>query len=83
MARSPGKEVLAMTGSALVPFVVPIVALVSLGIWLTLVYRADAHPGYKSHTTSVSPDTARTGEAAAGEHGTAEQDLVPPARRAA
>ncbi len=73
-----------MTGSALVPVIVPIVAVIALGIWLTLVYWADAHPGYKRHgTTSVSPARADEDAAAASDHGDGERVSSPPVRRAA
>jgi hypothetical protein len=37
-----------MTGSFLVPIIVPIVALIALGAWLGMVFWADAHPGRKA-----------------------------------
>jgi hypothetical protein len=36
-----------MTGSPLVPIVVPIVALLCLGAWIALVFYADSHPGWR------------------------------------
>ena len=33
-----------MTGSALAPVVIPIVAFLALAAWLGMVYYADAHP---------------------------------------
>ena len=33
-----------MTGSSLAPIVIPIVAMVSLAAWLTIVFYADRHP---------------------------------------
>jgi hypothetical protein len=48
-----------MTGSFLVPIVVPIVAVVALAIWIGLVFWADAHPGWKAH--GVAPGSEVTG----------------------
>jgi hypothetical protein len=44
-----------MTGSFLVPIVVPIVAFVTLVAWLRIVYWADAHPGWKAHFSPPPP----------------------------
>jgi hypothetical protein len=67
-----------MTGSSLVPIVVPIVALVTLAAWLGMVFWADAHPGRKARGAGaagvdVPPATAGPGGAPAGE-------LPPPSR---
>jgi hypothetical protein len=45
-----------MSGSALVPFIVPIVAVPILFLWLGAVYYADAHPQYPARS---APDAAR------------------------
>jgi hypothetical protein len=44
-----------MTGSSLVPIVVPIVAILTLTAWLSMVYYAAAHPGWKSRPASSQP----------------------------
>jgi len=74
-----------MTGSALVPIIVPIVAALAMGAWLTLVYWADAHPGYARHVAEVSPPAAPGTEAAAPAGHEAGEEEVParPVRRAA
>jgi hypothetical protein len=33
-----------MDGSALAPIIIPIVAVISLAVWLIMVYYADSHP---------------------------------------
>jgi hypothetical protein len=45
-----------MDGSALVPVVLPIVALPLLALWLFAVYHANAHPQYPARNV---PDAAR------------------------
>jgi hypothetical protein len=59
-----------MTGSALAPVVIPIVALVFLFLWIAMVYYASAHP-------SVHGRASRTGhegrEAAGHENGAQER----------
>jgi len=42
VAREP-----TVTGSSLIPIVVPIVAFVGMFTWLGLVFHADSHPGWK------------------------------------
>ena len=37
-----------MTGSSAAHIVIPIVALVTLAIWIAMVYYADSHPRYKA-----------------------------------
>jgi hypothetical protein len=44
-----------MTGSSLAPVIIPIVVVISLAIWLIMVFRADSHPGYRHH----APDAPR------------------------
>jgi hypothetical protein len=81
-----------MTGSSLVPIVVPIVAFCALAVWFGLVFYADAHPGWKSH--QVAPGTgAEAGEqpaareltvaASAPQRGDAAQVPQAPPKRAA
>ncbi len=55
-----------MTGSSLVPVIVPIVAMLAMAVWLGLVFYAAAHPRWKRD--DVLPGSA-TGD-------TAEQDLA-------
>jgi hypothetical protein len=43
-----------MTGSSLVPIIVPIMAFFAGAIWLGLVFWADAHPEWKSHTRAAA-----------------------------
>lgn len=35
-----------MTGSSLAPIVIPIVVMISLAVWLIMVFHAEAHPGH-------------------------------------
>ncbi|HTS99200.1 MAG TPA: hypothetical protein VMI33_21545 [Streptosporangiaceae bacterium] len=74
-----------MTGSALVPIIVPIVAVLALAAWLTLVYWADAHPASGRHVAEISPPAAAGAEAAApGGHEPGEEEVpARPVRRAA
>jgi hypothetical protein len=48
-----------MTGSFWAPIIIPIVAMIALAAWLTMVYHADAHPGWKAHSAATS--TGSTG----------------------
>jgi hypothetical protein len=50
-----GKEVRAMTGSSLVPFIVPVVAALALAAWLAMVFYAEAHPRWKTHSAAQAP----------------------------
>ena len=38
-----------MTGSLLVPIVTPIVAVIALACWLSMIFWADTHPRWKAH----------------------------------
>ena len=38
-----------MTGSSLVPVIVPIVAVLAMAVWLGLVFYASAHPRWKRY----------------------------------
>lgn len=51
-----------MTGSALAPVIIPIVAIVALAAWLTLVFYADAHPSWHAgQGTAAQPAAAEPG----------------------
>ena len=43
-----------MTGSSLAPIVIPIVAMVSLAAWLTIVFYADRHPLWGDRTKAAA-----------------------------
>lgn len=45
-----------MTGSFLVPIIVPIVAIITLAAWLGMVYWADANPGWKARSVVRDPE---------------------------
>lgn len=47
-----------MSGSFLVPIIVPIVAVLTLAIWLGMVFRADAHPGWKAHAEAPGSEVS-------------------------
>ena len=55
-----GKMELGMTGSFLVPIIVPIVAFITLAAWLGMVYWADANPGWDKGESpeAVHPEAA-------------------------
>jgi hypothetical protein len=63
-------EVPAMTGSALAPVVIPIVAFVSLILWLVMVFHANAHPSVHRHADQAVHEDR---EAAAHEDGAQER----------
>jgi hypothetical protein len=57
-----------MTGSALAPVVIPIVAFVFLFLWIAMVFHANAHPsvhrnadqaGHEDHETTSREDGAQ------------------------
>jgi hypothetical protein len=50
-----------MTGSSLVPIIVPIMAFFAGAIWLGLVYWADAHPEWKAHTRAAGHEATGAG----------------------
>jgi hypothetical protein len=60
--RPPGKEVPAMTGSALAVIVIPIVMVIALAAWLAMIFYADAHPRYVRHGAASGPRAARGDE---------------------
>lgn len=45
-----------MTGSPLVPIIVPIVAFFALAAWLGMVFWVDAHPGWKARAAARVPE---------------------------
>jgi hypothetical protein len=53
-----------MTGSALVVVFTPIVALITLGIWLGMIFYADAHPEHQAR--SAAPGATGAEAAALG-----------------
>jgi predicted lipid-binding transport protein (Tim44 family) len=72
-----------MTGSALAPIIIPIVALIALAAWLAMIFYAEAHPGHVRHG-------AASGSAATPTDGRGQdirRELAPtgagPSRRAA
>lgn len=74
-----------MTGSWLVPVVVPIVAVIALAVWLTMVYYADSHPMHGNSDLApappgVLPERQEAGAAAPDASGAAspQQEAVPP-----
>ncbi len=44
-----------MTGSNLAAIVIPIVVMLSLGVWIALVFYADSHPRWRQRTAPVPP----------------------------
>lgn len=62
-----------MTGSSLVPVIVPIVAVLAMAAWLGLVFYAAAHPRWKRYDVLPGPAT----DAASGRPGAP----APPAER--
>ena len=59
-----------MTGSALAPVIIPIVAFVCLFLWIAMVFHANAHPSVHGRTARA-PHEDR--EAAAHEDGAQER----------
>jgi hypothetical protein len=57
--RAAGEGGSKMTGSSLAPVLVPIVVVISLAIWLIMVFRADSHPGYRHHAPAVRGQNPR------------------------
>lgn len=70
-----------MTGSPLVPIVVPLVALICLAVWFAIVFYADAHPVWKH--PSLVESTESTEIAAAPPASQDATEPAPPVRRAA
>jgi hypothetical protein len=74
-----------MTGSFLVLIVTPIVAIIALGLWIGMVYWADAHPRWKTH--AAGPELTAAGfrpvPAEPAEHEGGELERPPVHREAA
>jgi hypothetical protein len=52
-----------MTGSTLAVVIIPIVAFLTLGLWLTMVFYANAHPMHRSASAArVRPAPAADSE---------------------
>jgi hypothetical protein len=49
-------EVPAMTGSALAPVIIPIVAFVFLFLWIGMVFYANAHPSVHGRADRATPE---------------------------
>jgi hypothetical protein len=62
-------EVPAMTGSALAPVVIPIVAFVFLFLWIGMVYHAAAHPAVHHVRDNRAPLSEHEAEAIARQAG--------------
>jgi hypothetical protein len=56
-----------MTGSALAPVIIPIVAFVALLLWIGMVFYANAHPSVHSPEAGAGHEEHQEREAAAGE----------------
>ncbi len=54
MPRVFGKET-GMTGSALAPVIISVVAIAALAAWLAMVFYADAHPSQAGRRTAREP----------------------------
>ncbi len=50
-----------MTGSIVVAIVTPLVALPALGLWLVMIFWADAHPTWKTHIAAEGPELTAAG----------------------
>jgi hypothetical protein len=76
-----------MTGSALAPVIIPIVALGCLAAWIVMVFYADAHPMHQSRGAARAPQgTVARGEqdtAARGEQADRAREPAPPGQKAA
>jgi hypothetical protein len=59
-----------MTGSALAPVVIPIVAFVFLFLWLGMVYYANAHPSVHGREARAAHEERQEREATAHEDST-------------
>jgi hypothetical protein len=70
-----------MTGSALAPVVIPIVALAFLFLWIGMVFHANAHPSVHGREARAAHEERQEREAAAREDGA--QDRPGANRRAA
>jgi len=70
-----------MTGSSLVPVIVPIVAVLAMAVWLGLVFYAAAHPGWKRHDVLPGPATGADADTPGGPALPAERDRAAMAGR--
>jgi len=59
-----------MTGSALAPVIIPIVAFVALVVWIGMVFYANAHPSVHGREAGAAHEEHQDHEAAAREDGT-------------
>jgi hypothetical protein len=50
-----------MTGSILVAIITPLVALPALGLWLIMIFWADAHPTWKTRIAPEGPELTAAG----------------------
>jgi len=66
-----------MTGSTLAVVIIPIVAFLTLGLWLTMVFYANAHPMHRS----ASAARVRPGPAAGSDAADRDQAEPEPERR--
>jgi hypothetical protein len=59
-----------MSGSSLIPIVVPITAFLTMAVWLGMVFYAAAHPGYprRAKQRNASGTAAAIDETAGVEH---------------
>jgi len=48
-----------MTGSSLAPIVIPIVAMVSLAAWITMIFYANRHPFWGDRTKAAESIKSR------------------------
>ena len=70
-----------MTGSALAPIVIPIVAFVFLFLWIGMVFYANSHPSVHGREAEAAHEEHQEQEAAA--HEDSAQDRPGTNRRAA
>jgi hypothetical protein len=80
--RGIWKEEPGMTGSSLIPIVVPIVAFAAMAAWLGMVFWADAHPHWKAHARAAGPEVTAAGAplAAAGPGARQGSEIAPSIR---
>lgn len=62
-----------MTGSALAPVVIPIVAFVFLFLWIGMVFYANAHPSVHGREAQAAQPERKEHEATAHEDGARER----------
>ena len=66
-----------MTGSSLVPFIIPVVAALALAAWLAMVFYAEAHPRWKTHSAAQAPRVAGTASRADAREQNERQERTP------